>query len=152
MTHGKADTVADEHVVSDDPRPLEDRNQPRVIVVDVDAVVVRQCDGGLELPRKVHVSVERLLLFGRKGLLAVEPDFVIGPRRRSKLDGDLPRDTSQRHVGLVVQRGRAGHHIAFYVAAGRDRGQQRVIDPRNGRFEVLLDDAVELKPLPRGNS
>ena len=43
-----------------------------------------------------------------------------------------------------------GHDIAVYVATSCDGVEQRLVDPSNAAFEVALNDAVQLKGLPRG--
>ena len=57
-----AHAAADQHVVADDPAVLDDGQQAEVLGVDVDAVVVRQRQAGLELARQVDLAVERLRL------------------------------------------------------------------------------------------
>ena len=55
-----AEAAADQHVVADDVPVLADRQQAEVVGVHVDAVVARQADGHLELPRQIGLAVDRL--------------------------------------------------------------------------------------------
>src|SRR3712207_7232960 len=62
---------------------LDDGQQAQVLPVDVDAVVPRQRQAGLELARQVHLAVQRLAVVRRQLAvgdgLAVEPDLVVRP-------------------------------------------------------------------------
>jgi hypothetical protein len=49
---------------------------------------------------------------------------------------------------LVFEGSRGSHHIAVQVAAGPQGRPQATDNRRNGRLEILLQNAMELKPLP----
>ena len=127
MRHAHA--AADQHVVADDAAVLDDGQQAEVLGVDVDAVVVRQRQAGLELARQVDLAVDRLrrsaVRRGCRDRLAVEPDFVVGAGARREVGGEPGGRRLQLGVDAVVPvRRRAGHDVALHVAAGAQRGQQ----------------------------
>src|SRR5260370_915719 len=48
----------------------------------------------------------------------------------------------------AVPRGkRTRDHVALHIAACRDRGEQRLVDRRDGRLETVFDHAVKLESL-----
>ena len=55
-----AHAAADQHVVAGDRAVLDDGQQAQVLGVNVDAVVLRQGQAGLELARQIDLAVERL--------------------------------------------------------------------------------------------
>ena len=149
---GHAQTAAHQQVEPGDRAAARDRHEAHVLRPDVHAVVGRQRDAGLELPREVDVAVERLLLLGGHLLLAVEPDLVVGLRRGPKPLGDAARGGAHRQVRLVVHRRGAAHHVAVDVAAGSEGGHQAVVDLGDGRLQPALQHPVELEALPGGDA
>ena len=92
-----AHAAADEDVVADDAIVLDDGEQAEVLGIDIDDVVVRQRQPGLELARQIDVAVDRLgvgRVVRRRGRqhLAVEPNLVIRPAARREPVGDEPGD------------------------------------------------------------
>ena len=75
---------------------------------------------------------------------------MIRPRPRRQVRGEdgrpSPAAARERRRG---ERRRAGHDVAFDVAAGAERRQQAVVDAGDGLLQVALEDAVELNALPR---
>ena len=148
---GHAEPAADQEVEPPDSAVSHDRQQPHVLGVDVHAVVDREPDRGLELPRQVPVAVERLLLLGGHLLLALEPDLVIRLRRGAQLlrqgQGYFPY---RRMVGVGQRRG-AAHHVPLHVAAGGDGGEQIPVDAGDGGLQIALEHAMKLEALARGH-
>ena len=67
----------------DDLAVLDDGDEAQIVGEDVDIVVGRDRDDGLELSRQVGLAVDRLSSSASPlvvDLLALEPDLVIGPR------------------------------------------------------------------------
>ncbi len=79
---------------------VERRDEAEVLGEDVDVVVRRHRDHGLELPRQVRAAVDRLdhLLLAADDLLAVEPDLAIGLRLRQEMIGDVFRQRVSRRM------------------------------------------------------
>ena len=59
-TRRHAHPAAGEHVIAEDLSPFVDDEEAEVVGVDVGAVVFRECEGRLELPRQVGRAVDRL--------------------------------------------------------------------------------------------
>src|SRR5437868_2832086 len=85
---------------------------PVILSVDVDAVVLREGQADLEFPRQVNLPIERLEIslhpVGPDGP-AVQPDFVVSPRSRSKVSGEERGGFLQLTMNAVVMWGRTGH-------------------------------------------
>ena len=133
------------------------RQQAEILGVNVDAIVFRQGQAGFEFSRQINLAVDRLLRSAcaraAGDRLAIEPDFMIGAGAR----GQVPGQRSGRLLqfvadAIVAQRRRAGHDVAFHVAACAQRGQQGRIDAGDGVFQVALEDAVKLDALPAGET
>ena len=145
---GHAEPAAHQQVEARQAAVGHDGEESHVLGPDVHAVVGREADRGLELPGQVAVLVERLLLLGRDLLLAVEPDLVIRVRGRPELERERLGHASHGGVVGVAQRGGAAHDVPLDVAAGGDRGEERLVDPGDGGLEITLQHAVELEALP----
>ena len=126
-----AHAAARQYVVAQNLAILVHGQKAKVVGVDVDAVVLRQGKGGLELPRQIGGPVDRLhlvalgapagkRLFAR--LLVSQPDLVVGPSFAGR-DGRRafrPSPSSLREpdcCGLV----RAAHHVPLDITAGGER-------------------------------
>ena len=149
---GHPQAAAHQHVEPRERVPVGNHHEPQIVAVDIGAVVVRGCDGGLELAREIALSVDRLGL-GRRcalgDLVAVEPDLVIGPGPRQQARRDLARHGERLIAQPTGQRRRAAHHVALHVAAGAERRDQRVVQGADGSFQVALHHAVKLVVLSR---
>jgi hypothetical protein len=78
---------------------------------------------------------------------------MIGRRPRLQVLSQL--DGQRLHLimsGVVLDWGRARHHVTLHIAAGSQCRQQRIIDPLYSRFQVGLDDTMQLETLPSGYS
>ena len=53
---------------------------------------------------------------------------------------------------IVLVGGRAAHHVALDVAAGRQRGELHLVDAADRLLQVVLQNAVQLQPLPAGDA
>ena len=83
MRHAHA--AAGEDVEADELAVFGMGEQAEVLGVDIDAVVVRQSQTDLELPRQVDLAVDRLLFVsGCLGRLAIEPDLVVARLRGAR--------------------------------------------------------------------
>ena len=78
LVRGPAKAAADEHIESREVTFIgRVRHQPKIVRVDVDAVVAFNGDGRLELARQVALPVEGVgrVWLVRSGKLTVEPDL-----------------------------------------------------------------------------
>ena len=152
-----AHAAADGHVVAGDFTALDDRDEPEVLSEYVDVIVRRHGDYGLELARQVVTPVERLLVLyrgttGVRHLRTVEPDLMISAGPRQQMRAQRARQVQRLAMRLRYMRVRRRQHVAIDVAAGGDGVEQCRVDRLHGAAHVRLDDSMELKRLPRGQS
>ena len=140
--------AADESVVADELAFLGDREEPEILGVDIDAVVVGRCEANLELARQISRAVNGLDI-GHTGilLLAIEPNFVIGPATRRQVSRQRFCRLLQFAAHRTVKRGWTRHDISRYVAAGHQGGQQALVDAGNGGFQVVFQHSMKLYAL-----
>ncbi len=129
--------------------------------VDVGAVVAGEGDAGFEFTREVGWAVDGFgfLVAGAAGELFFarlevgEPKLVVGGGFGLEMQGDFVGQGLHLIVnGVVFERLRRTHNVAFDVAAGGEGGKLGFVNAANGFFEVRLEDAVELEPLAGGNA
>ena len=143
-------------VVAEDLSMFMDDDEAEVVGIDVGAVVLGKGEGGLELPRQVGGTVNRLDRVGATGdafllprLRIGEPDLVVGASPRREMDGEFVE--LGLHLvadGVSVDRRRAAHDVAFDVAAGGERRHLVGVNLLHEGLEVPLHDAVVLDRLP----
>jgi hypothetical protein len=149
---GRAHPAAGRDVEADQAFAVGDGDEAQVVGIDVDIVVRRHRNGGLELPRQIGRAVDGLEILAAAHLLAVEPDLVIGAGLRQQVLADPLRPL----VNLPMQRRRdrvgVAEHVAVHIAAAADRVDHDLVDPADHRGDVALEDAVVLEALTRGQA
>jgi len=147
-----AHATADGDVVAEDLIVFDDGDEAEVVGEDVHVVHGRDDEGHLEFARQVGLAVERVdevFVFGvvEVELDVVDPDGVVGARFRGDLADGLERVGVDGFAGLG-DGGRGGRgDVAVDVAAGREGGEEGLVDFFNERAEAGLHDAVELDAL-----
>src|SRR5579864_7956713 len=83
-------STSDDDCEAVDALPAKVCDQANVVRQNVDAVVVLEADGNLELARQIRSTVDRFAFLRLVGLaaLAVDPDLMVGARPWRKLSGD----------------------------------------------------------------
>ena len=141
--------------VANDLVALNHRDEAEVVREQVDVVARRHGHGGFEFSWQVGFAVDRFLLrlggdFLFLAVFVLEPNLVIRPCGRGEMSTDGPRHLQRLGVQPGLVRVRIAHDVAVDVTTSRDGVHQRVVDLANGELEIFLDDAVQLKCLPRG--
>ncbi len=146
-----AEPAAEGEIIALEHAVLEPRDDRKIVGQNVDRIVLRHGEPDLELARQIGGAVERVLL-DTGNLLAIEPDLVIGARRRQQVPRQAARIVVEPLMDRVADRRRHRRDIAHDVAAGGQGRDQRVVDRRDRLLEFGFDDAVELDGLPRGDA
>ena len=77
---------------------------------------------------------------------------MVGPRARVELLHELAGQLVHLLVhGIAVVRAGRAHHVALHVAARRQRRELHFVDALDRLLEILLQHAVQLQALPRGD-
>ena len=147
---GHAHSPADRDVVADQPARLDDGDETQILREYVGVVLRRYHEAGFELPRQIGGSVDGFN-FGFRlvalELLTVQPDLVIRASRGSQVRTQVRCMLLDllMHVRQIVERRR--HDVAIDIAAGRECVHHLGVDVGDRRFQIRLDDAVELNGL-----
>ncbi len=124
-----AHAAANRDVVAFQLALLRDGDEAKVLSVDVDVVVRRNDEAGLEFTRQILLAEERLFGFGGRHPLLAVPDFMIG----AQIGPRVVAEALRRVVDFRVQGGEAGidggHDAAHDVAAGGDGVDQDLVQP-----------------------
>ena len=133
---------------------MNTRNKAEVLREDIDAIVARVGDGDLELPRKIGVAIEGMLVGGLTGgsQLAVHEDLEVRSRRRLEGGRDPINRLGQRAVGSLGLQARAGDDVADDIAAGTERGHEVRMEAPREVLQRRLGDPVELHRLSGGET
>ena len=81
-----------------------------------------------------------------------EPDLVIGAGLRLEMLGELDGPVVDFLVNAALHRVGGRHDIAIHVAAGGDGIDEHGVHALHGRLEILLDHAMQLERLARGQA
>ena len=148
VSHGKA--PAHQHVKAHQLAVFGNGHKIEIVGVDVDIVVRRDHDRGLELARQVVGAEDRLLV--RPQLLAVQPDLGIGAGLGQQMLGDGLGPLVGFLMQLGLHRIAGAQHVAVYIPC-RGYGVHAVlVQGLVHQLDIGLEHTVELEGLARGQT
>src|SRR5436305_4254113 len=153
MRHTHA--AANEHCEAYQSLVFKDSHEANVLRIDIDTIIARKGNAYLEFAWQVRVTIDRFhFRWSLNGLypFSIYPNLMVCPTMWREMHGNLVCNLLYFCLCASSSRSRTGHHIAVHISTGRECREQAFIDTMERCMQVPLEDAVQLKPLSRGDT
>ena len=128
-----------------------DCHEVHVVGMQIDIVLRRDHYRGFELTRQVGLTKDRFFISSGDFFL-VEPDLRIRAGTRQQMLRNLLRPLVRFRVQLRLVRVRGAEYVTVHVVSCRQRIKTDRVQHLVHRFDVLFQNAVELKRLAVGQA
>ena len=128
-----------------------DCHEVHVVGMQIDIVLRRDHYRGFELTRQVGLTKDRLFISSGDFFL-IEPDLRIRAGTRQQMFRNFLRPFIGFRVQLRLVRVRGAEYVTVHVVSGRQRIKTDRVQHLVHRFDVLFQNAVELKRLAVGQA
>lgn len=128
-----------------------DCHEVHVVGMQIDIVLRRDHYCGFELTRQVGLTKDRFFISSGDFFL-VEPDLRIRAGTRQQMLRNLLRPLVRFRVQLRLVRVRGAEYVTVHVVSCRQRIKTDRVQHLVHRFDVLFQNAVELKRLAVGQA